>query len=206
MGAYIENIALDVEPGRLLRFFTKVGSTYEINKTLRDLCIFAKHNFLTDPPFAKLDLITCRNVLIYLEPALQKRVLSIFHYALKPTGILVLGSAESLGTSSDSFTPLDARYRVFSKKPKTDQMFFDFAGTQYAASRITTLAASAPLGEDIARGLQFQREADRILLAEFIPAGVIVDDKLDVIQFRGHTGAYLEHTPGLCQFWVAKDA
>lgn len=200
LGSYLENIVLDVSPERLRRFFTKVGNNFEINKTLRDLCIFAKHNFLTDPPFGKIDLITCRNVLIYLEPALQKHVLSVFHYALKPTGILVLGNAESLGSASDSFTPLDSRCRVFSKKAAPNKMYFDFAGTQYAASRITMPTMSAPFGEEVARGLQFQREADRILLAEFIPPGVIIDDKLQVIQFRGQTGAYLEHTPGFASF------
>ncbi len=100
---YLESISGDVSPDRLRRFFVKAGNGYEVNKTIRETCIFAKQDVTRDPPFSNLDLISCRNVLIYFDLALQKKVLPIFHYALKPTGFLMLGSSEAVGQFADLF-------------------------------------------------------------------------------------------------------
>ena len=115
-GLYPENIQGDVSPERLRRFFLKVEGGYRINKNVRDICIFAQHNLLVDPPFSKMDLITCRNVLIYLEAPLQKNVISLFHYALKPHGFLVLGNTESVGALGNLFSLDDRANKIYSKR------------------------------------------------------------------------------------------
>jgi two-component system CheB/CheR fusion protein len=115
-GIYPENIAGDLPPGRLRRFFQKVEGGYQIGKTIRDLCVFAKQDISRDPPFSKLDMISCRNVMIYMGPVLQKRVLPLFHYALNPNGILFLGSSETVGGFSDLFNIVDKKYKIYIKK------------------------------------------------------------------------------------------
>jgi len=113
---YPENIQGDVSLERLRRFFVKVEGGYRINKNVRDMCIFAQHNMLSDPPFSQMDLITCRNLLIYLEAPLQKNVISLFHYALKPHGFLLLGNAESVGTMTNLFTLEDRAHKIYAKR------------------------------------------------------------------------------------------
>ena len=115
-GIYLENSLVDVSPERVRRFFVKVDQGYQISRAIRDVCVFARQNLAADPPFSNLDLLSCRNVLIYLEPSLQKRVLPHFHYALKPDGFLMLGGSESIGGFSDLFQPVDRHERIFTKK------------------------------------------------------------------------------------------
>src|SRR5262249_48191147 len=116
-GVYPESIAADVSKERLQRFFAKVDAGYRINKRVRDICVFARQDVTRDPPFSRLDLILCRNVLIYMGSDLQKKVMTVFHYALKPTGFLMLGHSETVGSYSDLFSVADKRHRVFQKKP-----------------------------------------------------------------------------------------
>lgn len=115
-GVYPENIQSDVSPERLHRFFTKVEAGYRVSKSIRDMCIFAQHNVLNDPPFSRMDLICCRNLLIYLEPVLQNRVISLFHYALRPARFLVLGSSEGLGATTGLFAVEDRTHKIFTRK------------------------------------------------------------------------------------------
>ena len=105
-----------VSPERLRRFFSKVEGGYRINKAIREVCVFARHNVLADPPFSHMDLISCRNVLIYMDTVLQKQVMPIFHYALNPGGFLMLGSSEGIGKFSDLFEVVDKKHRVYSRK------------------------------------------------------------------------------------------
>ncbi len=198
--SYFENIALDVSVERLGRFFSKVGNRYEIHKSLRDMCIFAKHNVVTDPPFGKLDLISCRNLLIYLEPPLQNRALSIFHYALKPRGVLVLGNSETVAGVADLYTVLDTRNRFYEKKHRSSRLYFDFVGAHNTVERLAAPISAPPQAEGASKGIQMQRDADRFLMGEFVPASVIINDSLEVIQFRGKTGPYFEHSPGFASF------
>ena len=121
-GLYPENIAEDVSPERLARFFVKNNGSLQVSKTVRDMCIFAQQNLIQDPPFSKLDLISCRNVLIYLEPVLQKRVLQIFHFALKPTGFLMVGASESLGQSPEFFSLVNQKYKIYRRKAHFGRM------------------------------------------------------------------------------------
>ena len=191
-GDYPETIARDISPERLRRFFNKIGGQYRIAKHVRDCCIFARQDLTRDPPFSKIDLILCRNVLIYLGPAIQKRLMSVFHYALKNTGFLMLGGAETVGLHVDLFSILDKRHKLYTKKllagMRTD---LDFPPTEHAASEV----ARRPSAE--ARPANsIQNEANRIILARYSPPGVIVDNDLKIIQFRGQTGPYLEPAPG----------
>ena len=190
-GVYLENIAADVSPERLARFFVKGDGTYQVSKTVRDLCVFAQHNLIRDPPFSRLDLVSCRNVLIYLEPPEQKRVLSSFHYALAPSGFLLLGSSETVGVSP-LFEALDKSHRVYTKRSLASAVpehFVDAAGLAGGHARRGS-------GEKSGSREGVQRQADRIMLNQYGPPGVLVDDKLDILQFRGDTATYLEHLTG----------
>ena len=192
-GVYMENIESDVGPDRLRRFFTKVDGKYQVDKPIRGMCVFATQNLITDPPFAKLDIVSCRNVLIYLDETLQKRIISIFHFALKPSGFLVLGTSEAVGGSSDLFDAENAGRKIFRKKNVTGRAPFDLrliAPSVIAAPGVPASPAAFLEGRD------FQRESDRILLSKFAPAAVLVDEQLNILQFRGETDAYLSHRAG----------
>jgi two-component system CheB/CheR fusion protein len=194
-GVYLDNIEIDVTPERLRRFFVRQDGHYQISKAIRELCVFSRHNMATDPPFSRLNLVSCRNVLIYMDSILQKRVLPIFHYALNPDGFLLLGSSESLGTFGDLFSVFDARHRIFVKKPAAVGMPLDFNAYVTSEGRASRLGRdeAAPLWS----ALDVQKEADRILLARYAPVGVVIDESMLVLQFRGRTSPYLEPAPGM---------
>lgn len=192
-GLYLDTIVQEVSSARLERFFVKTDSHYRIDKSIRDLCIFARHDVTRDPPFSRLDLVSCRNLLIYLEAPAQRRVMQVFHYALKPSGFLMLGPSESVGQATDLFALLNKQHRLYRRKASALGIVLD-AGSQPPASQRGPLAAvdaSVFLESDSA-----QREADRLLLARYAPAGLLVDDALNILQFRGETGPYLEHASG----------
>ncbi len=130
-GVYSQNITHDVSPERLQRFFAEVDGGYRIDKSLRDICVFARHNLLTDPPFSQIDLISCRNLLIYLEPALQQKLVPRLHYALKPAGFLLLGSSETIGTYRNLFATEDAKHKIYAKKPGTHRATLGQAAGHY---------------------------------------------------------------------------
>jgi two-component system CheB/CheR fusion protein len=202
-GRYPESIALDVSPERLRRFFVKVDGQYQVSKSLRDLTVFAVHNVATDPPFSRLDLLTCRNVLIYLGPDLQKRVLPVFHYALKPTGFLLLGNAETPGTFADLFVPVDKTHRIYGRRPGPPRAGLgwtrrELGGSADDAPHETAERVHAPQEPELGR------EADRVLLATYAPAGVIVNDDLEVLHVRGRTGPYLELPSGVASVNLLK--
>ena len=185
------------------RFFTKEEGGYRVNKSLREMCIFARQNIVADPPFSRMDLISCRNMLIYLTPPLQRRVISTLHYALNPTGYLILGNSETVGPNSDLFELLDRRQKIFSKKGLAVRPFSHYSAEDLkapapAASRSHAAYGPAPL--------DFQKEADRILLGRYAPAGVLVNSTLEVLQFRGRTGDYLELPVGEASFNLLKMA
>ena len=199
-GFFPESIEADLTPAQLRRYFIPAKDGYRVNKSVRELCVFAPHDLVKDPPFSNMDLISCRNVLIYLGPVLQKRVLPMFHYALKPTGFLVLGKAETIGGSANLFTAGDRALKIFSKKPAAARPRFEFARTE----RPPSLAAARGLGPAAAGEPDVLREADRLLLGRFAPASVLVNDDLEVLQFRGHTGPFLEHEAGAASLKLLK--
>ena len=192
-GRYLPHIAQDVSPARLQRFFTEVDGGYRVIKTIRDMCVFARHDVTRDPPFSRMDLISCRNVLIYLEPRMQQRVMAVFHYALLTSGSLLLGTSETASAAEDLFAPVDKKHRIYLKRPAAAPALFGFgaprAGGREGQEGRPVAAKPGPREE-------LPREADRILLARYAPAGVIVDEKDDIVEFRGETEPYLEHAQG----------
>ncbi len=210
-GLYAKSLVDDVTPERLRRFFVEEGGGYRISKALREMVVFARQNIISDPPFSRMDLISCRNLLIYLEPSLQQRAMPTFHYALKPGGFLLLGASESVGSFTDLFEPVDKKYKIFSKKPALTPAFHlplkkerdgKPSGPPLPMPRPDRLEhPDGPRGE-----LNAQREADRITINQFAPPGVLVNAELAVLQFRGPTGAFLEPPTGKASFDVLKMA
>jgi two-component system, chemotaxis family, CheB/CheR fusion protein len=192
-GTYLESVTQDVSPERLRRFFAKVDGHYQISKAIREMCVFARHDLARDPPFSRMDLISCRNLLIYLEPRLQERVFATFHYALGPSGFLLLGPAEGGGVSSALFAPVDEKHKIYSKRMPAVPAHFHF--TPGASTDARPRTAMTPTPEAATRS-EVPREADRVLLARYGPAGVVVDEGLDILEFRGDTDPFLEHTHG----------
>jgi len=202
-GVYPKSIAHDVSPQRLRRFFAEVDGHYRVGKPIRDLCVFARHNLLTDPPFSQIDLICCRNLLIYLEPAAQQRIVPLLHYALKPAGFLVLGSSETIGSYRDLFEVEDARHKLFAKKPGSHRVALGAAaGPPRKGPEELGRAPGRP--PQAVAGTEVQKEVDRILLARFAPPGVLVDANLEIVQFRGDTGPYLAPAPGKASLHLFK--
>ncbi len=184
---YIENIAMDVSPQRLRRFFRRVNAHYQVSKQIRDLCIFSKHDLIRDPPFAHLDLISCRNVLIYLGLPAQRRVMPLFHYALNPGGHLLLGPSETIGTFGELFSPLNAEHKIFAKKTTASRghLSFDFREPAFFGAP----AGGRPSVEMV--GADLGREVDRLLLEHHTPPSVLVDGEGTILQLRGRTSDFL---------------
>jgi two-component system CheB/CheR fusion protein len=195
IGLYPESIASDVSRERLRRFFSRSDGGFQISKTIRDTCVFARQDVTRDPPFSRLDLISCRNLLIYMASTLQNRIIPAFHYALNPWGFLLLGSSETVGRFSDLFALADRKHKLYRKKTAVAHMSVDFGrATHSARPRISETPPPSRSGNFPAADLG--READNILLSQYAPGGVIVNDDLEIIQFRGQTGRYLQPSPG----------
>jgi two-component system CheB/CheR fusion protein len=194
-GVYIDNIEIDVGQERLRRFFARVDGHYHISKSVRDLCVFSRHNMAADPPFSRLDLVSCRNVLIYMDAALQKRVLPVLHYSLNAKGFLFLGASESIGSFTDLFEPVDAKQRIFMKKFATAVAPLDFSA--FPALDGPGRRPPREEGGALWTALEVQKEADRVVLSRYAPVGVVVDEVGTVVQFRGRTIAFLEPAPGM---------
>jgi two-component system CheB/CheR fusion protein len=192
-GWYSPSQVTEVSPERLQRFFVPAEGGYQINKLVRELCIFACQNLVSDPPFSRLDLISCRNVLIYFGAALQNKVLPMFHYGLKPGGFLLLGSSETAGEFSHLFSLVDSRYKLYAKQSSSLPLSFDFDPSAYAPSPATSRPAPPP---ERRQDIDLYSLADQIVLNRYGPVGVLVNDRLEILQFRGQTGAYLEPSPG----------
>ncbi len=201
-GLYPENIAEDVSPERLSRFFVKTNGSLQVSKTVRDLCIFAQQNLIQDPPFSKLDLISCRNVLIYLEPVLQKRVLQIFHFALKPAGFLMMGASETIGQSPELFSLVNQKYKIYRRKPHFGQLPLTLGRKGLGEGR--EAAAKLPGAEGVWSRKDLYTEVDSLVLNRFAPPGVLVNEEMEILQFRGETGSYLKPAPGEASFDLMK--
>jgi two-component system CheB/CheR fusion protein len=193
LGIYPESIVADVSADRLRRFFSKTDGSWRVTKQVRDMCIFARQDLTRDPPFSKLDLIVCRNVLIYLGPPLQKKLMNVFHYALQPHGFLMLGSAETTGAAADLYSVIDKRHRLFMKKPSTTRADMNFRSLEPGGAR---QHQQGHLSGNSRGNSNVQNEANRLILARYSPSGVIVNDRLEIVQFRGQTGLFLEPAPG----------
>lgn len=199
---YPESIASDVSPERLRRYFVRTEQGYRVSKRVRDLCIFARQDVCHDPPFSRLDLISCRNLLIYLGQDAQHRILSTFYYALRPNGQLLLGTAESIREHDSLFVPADRKYKAYVR-------------TDSGKARVPNLEFPWPAHENLApqlpssvRNHSYEPEllaaADRIVLARFAPPGVVINERMEVLQVRGDTAPYLHMTPGTASLRLSR--
>jgi two-component system CheB/CheR fusion protein len=198
-GIYPGSIVADVSPERLAHFFCEEqpdGRAYRIHKTIRDMLIFSEHNLIKDPPFSKLDLISCRNLLIYIGPELQKRLMPLFHYALNPGGILVLGSSESVGDFANLFATIDRKAKIYQRR--TDDFSKGQAGVARALSqpRGTEIRPPAEIGMVTEPRLPLPEIIHRTLLEHYSPVGALVNERGDILYLLGRTGRYLEPAPG----------
>jgi two-component system, chemotaxis family, CheB/CheR fusion protein len=191
-GIYPESIAMDMSVERLKRFFQKTEGGYQISKPIRDICVFAKQDIAKDPPFSKLDMISCRNVMIYMGPVLQKRIIPLFHYALNPNGVLFLGSSETVGGFSDMFNPIDKKNKIYTKKTVAPPLGIDFV-PHYSDSEHEEPKPKQPQQP---QRLDLQNIASQMLLNRYAPASVMVNEKLEIVQFVGQTGKFIDPTPG----------
>jgi two-component system, chemotaxis family, CheB/CheR fusion protein len=195
VGFYPEGIARDVRPQRLGRFFIKEDGGYRIKKEIREMVIFAPQNVLKDPPFTKLDLVTCRNLLIYVKSAAQARLLSLFHYALKPGGVLFLGTSESITGLGDHFTVMNKKFKIFERK---DAGAGSARPPEFAMTDIKPDARPADPGDvgERTRNHLLSALIEKTLLTRYAPASVIVNDRGDILYIHGRTGDYLEPSTG----------
>ncbi|MBC7950188.1 MAG: PAS domain-containing protein [Chitinophagaceae bacterium] len=196
IGIYPKSILADVSMVRLSRFFVEVEQGYRVRKEIREICVFAKQDIGQDPPISRVDLLSCRNVMIYFGHALHKRLFPIFHYALKPQGFLFLGASESIGVSADLFDVVDKNHRIYRKKTANSLLMLDVVAAEHAASASKT-SVDAPDDFSGITWFDVQKEADRIVVSKYAPPGVIINSKLDIVQFRGRTGVYLEPASGM---------
>jgi two-component system CheB/CheR fusion protein len=189
-GIYSESALSAVSAARTREFFVRADGGYQIVKRVREMCIFARQDLIKDPPYSRLDLLTCRNVLIYMEPVLQKKVMSILHYALKPNGFLMLGKSESISGFSELFTPVGRKRKIYSKKSSASRPALDMP-----ALHPKHAAAETPDTDTLAR-FDPQKEADRIVMNHYAPAGLVASSDLQILNFRGNVAPYLSPSPG----------
>jgi len=188
---------------RLNKYFTKTeNGHYLVNKTIRNICIFAVHNFLKDPPFSKVDLVSCRNVLIYMEPYLQKKALTTFHYALNDNGYLLLGRSESVSSVPELFMGINNHDKLYLRKPTAGR----FLPVTSANREETAGEKSNMMRKMNSSANDFQKSADDILLSRYTPPAVIINEQNDIVLFRGDTGFYLSPSPGKASLNLLKMA
>ncbi|WP_066408253.1 CheR family methyltransferase [Flavisolibacter tropicus] len=207
LGIYSKDDVIDVSPKRLERFFNKIDGSYRIIKSIRDMCVFATHNIAKDPPFSRLDLISCCNFLIYIDSILQKKIIATFHYSLLNNGYLVLGKSETVGASAYLFSQVEKHFKVFSKKKDATakaafEMNYRFPETDRSFGTTRKQMSQKVKNDEV----DLDRVIDHILLKTYTPACVVVNNDLDILQFRGSTGLYLEPSPGKASLNLMKMA
>ena len=190
-GIYTNAEVESLSPERLNKYFEKEAGSFHVAKNIREICVFAQHNFLKSPPFARMDLISCRNVLIYMEPLLQKKALATFHYALNEHGFLLLGHSETTAPATDLFQPHDRKEKIYTRKHGLAKFLPVSAGR----AEYTFQDPEKALKKGIARD-DFQQSADNLLLTKFTPPGVVVNDQFDIVEFRGPTHGWLQPAAG----------
>jgi two-component system, chemotaxis family, CheB/CheR fusion protein len=194
-GIYPDSIAGDVAPGYLTHFFAREDGFYRVKREVRDMVVFALQNVTSDPPFSRVDLISCRNLLIYFGPQLQRRVLPLFHYALKTEGFLFLGSSESIGEFTDYFKVVDRKWKLFSRKDMGQALkpTFDITHTTTTDRRVEAQTAE---GVALTQKMSYREVAERIVLNAYAPASVIINEKSEILFILGRAGKYLEAPAG----------
>ena len=199
-GLYPESLAQEISPERLRKFFVKAPDGYQVSKSLRDLCVFARHDLCKDPPFSKMDLVSCRNVLTYLEAQPRKGILTNLHYALRPDGLLLLGSSETTYPADNLFQAVDQRRKIFAR------LWSGHARAKVASAPRPLTDDSRPAGNGGGNWAdkELRRAADKLVLTRYGPPGIVVDEKLRILQSRGHTSPFLEMPQGRASLKVAR--
>ncbi len=191
-GAYPDSIAVDVSQERLQRFFRKNPDTYIINKDIREMVIFSPQNVIKDPPFSKLDMVSCRNLLIYIGTELQKKLLRLFYFSLNPDGVLFLGNSETIGEFTDLFTALDRKWKIYRRKSGVSiPLMADV--TNIAPFEVTQIKETYDMKH---KRIDIGELTGKILLESYVPSCVIINEKGDILYIHGKTGKYLEPSPG----------
>ncbi|HEX7847579.1 MAG TPA: CheR family methyltransferase, partial [Chitinophagaceae bacterium] len=192
-GVYNKSALMNVSTEHLDRYFIKTDGHYQIIKPIRDVCIFATHNLLKDPPFSRMDLISCQNVLIYIETNPQKKILQAFHYSLKPTGYLLLGKSETIGNSTELFSHIDKDSKIYARKdtPPGNNIFDFSLRPSYSVLPTEEKYTTEALNE-----VDIEKETDRLLLSRYVPASVLVNKDLQILRFHGATSNYLQPSSG----------
>jgi two-component system CheB/CheR fusion protein len=194
-GRYPAGIAGEVAGARLQRYFVAEGKEYRVAKGIREMVVFAPHDVIANPPFTKLDILSCRNLMIYFTPPLQKRLLQLFHYSLRPGGLLLLGTSESVGRQTDLFEALDAKSRIYRRRSAAPGAAIPEFPLR-SERRLAKLTKELPLPEPQTAEANLQAVADRLLLQEFSPPAVLVNERGDILYINGRTGKYLEPAAG----------
>ena len=193
-GIYAMDVVAGIPAERVRRFFSQTDSSFRIKQQVRESCVFARHDLTSDPPFSQMDLVSCRNVFIYLSSALQQRVLPTLHYSLKPGGMLILGSAESVGNRSDLFGVIDNENRIYSKKAVPARLSVD-----HLKPTDTSVVSPPPRPRSaipFPAAMDLENRSARILRDLYAPAGVLINDDMQVVHFHGQMGLYLDQVPG----------
>jgi two-component system CheB/CheR fusion protein len=198
IGLYPLSIAEDMSEGRLNRYFEREDDSYRIKRSIRDMMIFADHSVIRDAPFTKLDLISCRNLLIYLDAELQKKIIPLFHYSLNPGGILFLGSSETIGAFSDIFSTLDLKWKIYRRGENHAYNYPMIEFPLGSARRLGEVQKAAR-----PRPVELSAVIERNLLENHTPAAIVVDRKGDILYIHGRTGMYLEPAPGVARVYNA---
>lgn len=211
IGVYSKQELETVSPKRIQRFFTKVDGSFRVNKSVRDMCVFAPHNILRDPPFSRLDFISCCNLFIYFDTAAQKKAVSTFHYALNDDGFLMLGKSENITQSANLFTNINKKYKLFSRKIQSGTRSLPIPAPRFAHQALpeknTTIARRSTIHNTPSLNHNGLESAiDTVLISEFMPASVVINHQMEIIQFRGSTDLFLTHPKGKATFNILKMA
>ncbi len=200
-GIYAKGLLENVSKERLDHYFIKIDGHYQIIKPIRDLCVFATHNLLKDPPFSRMDLISCQNVMIYLETNPQKKILQAFHYALKPTGYLLLGKSETIGNSTELFNQADKDLKIYAKNLVPLNTGFDFSVQQpFSYRQYSESKSYADTDPDI----DVEKETGKLLLSRYVPSSVVINKDFQILHFHGDVSNYLHPSAGKASLHLLK--
>jgi two-component system CheB/CheR fusion protein len=211
VGIYTKEELDAVSPSRIQRFFTKVNGSFRVDKTMRDMCIFAQHNILRDPPFSRLDFISCCNLFIYLDAAAQKKAVNTFHYALNNDGFLMLGKSENISQSANLFASINKKYKIFSRKMDSGIQRLPELTPRFAPQTNSQKSATKVRGDilqhhKVVNQRVLDEAIDAVMVSDFMPASVVINHQMEIIQFRGITDLFLTHPKGRATFNILKMA
>src|SRR6185312_1589326 len=206
IGEYTQSNIKTISKKYVDRFFTKTGDNYRIVKEIREMCVFAPHNILRDPPFSRMDFISCCNMLIYFDTAAQKKIFATMHFALNEKGHLMLGKAESIGTSSQLFSRINNKFKIYSRKKNAGTPKILEITPHFARTTVNNKKIGFPAKSIAANPADVENAIDSTLLAHYMPACAVVNKDMEILQFRGKASLYLTHSSGKASLNILKMA